>query len=184
MLNNLVDNLSDASSIFYLIFAVLAIGGGIMMINAEKVVYMVLSIAVTFLSLAGLYIMLEAEFVAFVQVLIYAGAVTILTIFGIALTKTHKAEGDEEGEGEGDQRKPAYIGVVLAACLVLFGILFYAIQKASFPGGTFDPGKDNPLELGKLLFNVHVIPFEIMSVLLTVAFLGAVIIARREEDEQ
>ena len=178
MLNNLVDNLSDASSIFYLVFAVLAIGGGIMMINVEKVVYMVLSVAVTFASLAGLYVMLEADFVAFVQVLIYAGAITILTIFGIALTR-HRSD-----EGEGEERKPAYIGIVLVGCLGLFGILFYAIQQATFPAGSFDPGQDNPLEIGKLLFNVHVIPFEIMSLLLTIAFLGAVIIARREEEDK
>jgi NADH-quinone oxidoreductase subunit J len=174
MWNNLVANLSDASSILYLLFAVLAIGGGIIMISSTKVVHMVISLAVTFLSLAGLYLMLSAEFVAFVQVLIYAGAVSILMIFGIMMTK-HR---DEEKE----LRRPVHNALVFIGCLGLFGILFYAIQKANFPVGTFNPGENNPLEIGKLLFNVHVIPFEIMSVLLTVAFIGAIIVAKREED--
>lgn len=174
MWNNLVDNLSDAGSLVYLLLAVLAIGGAILMINYVKVVHMVVSLAVTFISLAGLYLLLDAEFVAFVQVLIYAGAVSILMIFGIMMTK-HR---DEEKE----KNRPLHTGLLLLGCLGLFGILFYAVQKASFPSGTFNPGEDNTLEIGKLLFNAHVLPFEIMSVLLTVAFIGAVIVAKREEE--
>jgi NADH-quinone oxidoreductase subunit J len=61
--------------------------------------------------------------------------------------------------------------------------LFYAIQTANFPNAAaFNPGADNTAEIGKLLFNAHVIPFELMSVLLTVALIGAIVIAKREEE--
>lgn len=174
MLSNLASNLTSGGSIVYFVFAVIAIGGGIMMINSTKVVHMVVSLAFTFLSLAGLYVLLDAEFVAFVQVLIYAGAISILMIFGIMMTKHN----DEEKE----VNRPVHNILLLLGILGLFGILFYAIQQASFPTETMKPVEDNTLEIGKLLFNVHVIPFELMSVLLTVAFIGAIVVAKREED--
>lgn len=175
MLNNLVDNLSSGANWMFFIFALLAIGGAILSISFTKVVHMVVSIAVSFLSLAGLYVLLNAEFVAFVQVLIYAGAISILMIFGIMMTR-HK-EGEEE-----EPKRPVHNTLALIGVLLLFGGLFYAIQKANFTPGSFQEAEDNTLEIGKLLFNAHVIPFELMSVLLTVAFIGAIIVAKREED--
>jgi NADH-quinone oxidoreductase subunit J len=176
MFNGIGDFLSSGSSWMFFIFALLAIGGAIFMISFTKVIHMVISLALTFISLGGLYVLLEAEFVAFVQVLIYAGAISILMIFGIMMTK-HR-QGEEE-----EPRRPWHEGLVIVGSLALFGVLFYAIQKSKFVAtGAFDAGKDNTMEIGKLLYNEHVIPFEIMSVLLTVAFIGAIIIAKREED--
>jgi NADH-quinone oxidoreductase subunit J len=166
--------LSGANWAFF-IFALMAIGGAIFMISFTKVVHMVVALALTFISLAGLYVILQAEFVAFVQVLIYAGAISILMIFGIMMTKHRQGEEDEP-------KRPWHNALTFIGSLALFGILFYAIQKSTFTGGTFDAGADNTLEIGKLLYNAHVIPFEIMSVLLTVAFIGAIVIAKREED--
>jgi NADH-quinone oxidoreductase subunit J len=179
MLSNFVDNLtnfaSSGSNWVFFVFALLAISGAIFMISYTKVVHMVVSLALTFISLAGLYILLQAEFVAIVQVLIYAGAITILMIFGIMLTK-HKGE-------EVETHRPLHNILLLIGSLGLLGILFYAIQTAKFPdAATFNPGEDNTAEIGKLLFNAHVIPFELMSVLLTVALIGAIIIAKREEE--
>lgn len=175
MFGNLADFFSSGSNLAFFILALFAIGGAIFMISFTKVVHMVVSMAFTFLSLAGLYILLEAEFVAFVQVLVYAGAITILMIFGIMMTGR-----DLE---EKPLRRPGHNFFLGLGTLALFGILFYAIQTASFPqGSTFDAGRDNVMEIGKLLYTQHVIPFELMSVLLTVAFIGAVIVAKREED--
>ncbi|WP_409343739.1 NADH-quinone oxidoreductase subunit J [Paenibacillus sp. MBLB4367] len=175
MLNNLADFFSSGSNLVFFVFAILAIGGAIFMLSFTRVIHMVLALALTFLSLGGLYVLLEAEFVAFVQVLIYAGAISILMIFGIMMTKH---QGEEE-----EPRRPVHSILTGVGALALFGILFYAIQQATFPStGGFDPGEDNTLEIGKLLFNVHVIPFELVSVLLTVAFIGAIVIAKREEE--
>ncbi|GKS14210.1 NADH-quinone oxidoreductase subunit J [Paenibacillus chitinolyticus] len=176
MFSGLGSFLSQGENWWFLLFAICAIGGAIYMITFTKVVHMVLSVAFTFVSLAGLYVLLEAEFVGFVQILIYAGAISILMIFGIMMTN-HRAE---EKAKSGPVQK-ILLGV---GSLGLFGILFYAIQNTTFPSaaGSLQTGQDNTLEIGKLLYNEYVIPFEIMSVLLTVAFIGAIVVAKREED--
>jgi NADH-quinone oxidoreductase subunit J len=136
---------------------------------------MVVSLAVTFLSLAGLYVLLNAEFVAFVQVLIYAGAISILMIFGIMMTK-HESE-------ETELKRPLHNWLLGIGIVAFFGILFFAIQNTSFPAPTaFDPGENNTEAIGTQIFTAHVIPFELMSVLLTVAFIGAIVLAKREEE--
>jgi len=174
MFGNFVDFFGSGTNIAFFILALFAIGGAIFMINFTRVIHMVTALAFTFLSLAGMYILLEAEFVAFVQVLIYAGAVSILMIFGIMMTRQDLEE---------EQLKRPLHNVLLAiGSIGLFGVLFYAIQNAQFMPGPFDPGQDNVMEIGKRIYTEHVIPFELMSVLLTVAFIGAIIIAKREED--
>ncbi|MCZ8514835.1 NADH-quinone oxidoreductase subunit J [Paenibacillus filicis] len=175
MIGNIVSFLSSGENIAFFICALLAIGGAIFMISFTKVVHMVAALAITFISMAGLYVILEAEFVAVVQILIYAGAISILMIFGIMMTK-HR-QGEEE-----EPHRPWHNGLLFVGAAALFGMIFYAIQKTELPSGSFPKVDDNTLEIGKLLFNVHVIPFELMSVLLTVAFIGAIIVAKREED--
>lgn len=122
MIQNIVNFLSNGENIAFFLCAPLAIGGAIFMISFEKVVHMVLALACTFISLGALYVVLEAEFVAFVQVLIYAGAITILMIFGIMMTK-HK--GIEE-----EPKRPAHNVLAFVGCLALFGLIFYAIQNS------------------------------------------------------
>lgn len=179
MWSNFIDNLSSfagqGSNWMFFLFALMAISGAIFMISYTKVVHMVVSLALTFISLAGLYILLEAEFVAIVQILIYAGAISILMIFGIMLTK-HR---DEEVE----KHFTLHNILLIIGSVALLGILFYAIQTADFPDAApFVAGEDNTAEIGKQLFTEHVIPFELMSVLLTVALIGAIVIAKREEE--
>ncbi len=159
--------------VMFFIFALFIIGGSIFMLSFTKVVHMAVALAFAFLSLGGLYVMLEAEFIAFVQILIYAGAVTILMIFGIMMTK-HQNEDEEP-------KRPWHNGLLLVGSLGLFGILFYAIQQSSFTGNELAV-PDNTRAIGELLFTKYVIPFETVSVLLTVAFVGAIIIAKREEE--
>lgn len=160
----------------FFLLAVCAIIGAVMAINFTKVVHIVLSLAFTFIALAGLYILLEAEFVAFVQVLIYVGAVTILMIFGIMMTK-HDGEGKEPA-------RPLLETLAAVGCLCLFGILFYAIRGAEFEAPAASLPQDNTRAIGLELFSRYAVPFELISVLLTVAFIGAVALAKREEDPQ
>lgn len=173
--NGFSELFASPSNFMFFVFALLAIGGAIFALSFTKVVHIVVSLAVTFLSLAGLYVLLNAEFVAFVQVLIYAGAISILMIFGIMMTK-HESE-------ETELKRPLHTWLLGIGAASLFGILFYAINYSTFPeAGDFDPGQNNTEAIGKLIFNVHVIPFELMSVLLTVAFIGAIVLAKKEED--
>lgn len=145
------------------------------MISLDKIVHMVISMAAVFLGLAGMFVLLEAEFVAFVQVLIYAGAVSILMIFGIMMTKHHA--------GETEPAKPIHQTLAAIAALSLFGVLFYAIRTTTFPEpAAFQQSEDNTMAIGELLYTGYVIPFELLSVLLTVAFIGAIVIAKKEAD--
>jgi NADH-quinone oxidoreductase subunit J len=160
----------------FFVLAVCAIVGAVLAINFTKVVHTVLSLAFTFIALAGLFVLLEAEFIAFVQVLLYVGAITILMIFGIMMTK-HDGEGLEPP-------RPLLETLAAIGCLCLFGILFYGIRNANFPTDSAPFVEDNTREIGKALFTQYAIPFELVSVLLTIAFIGAIALAKREEDPQ
>ncbi|MFC5647736.1 NADH-quinone oxidoreductase subunit J [Paenibacillus solisilvae] len=160
----------------FFVFAVLIISGAVLMVSFTKVVHMVVSLAAVFIGVAGMFVLLDAEFLAFVQVLIYAGAISILMIFGIMMTK-HQSNGEESA-------RPLQETLTAIGALALFGILFYAIRQTDFPQPQqpFDAGADNTMEIGKLLFTGYVVPFELVSVLLTVAFIGAIVLAKKEAD--
>ncbi|OGX68317.1 MAG: NADH:ubiquinone oxidoreductase subunit J [Paenibacillus sp. RIFOXYA1_FULL_44_5] len=175
MWNNFVEYMSNGSNLVFFFFALFAIGGAVFMISFTRVVHMLVATAFTFLSLAGLYVLLHAEFLGFVQILIYAGAVSILMIFGIMMTR-HEDEDKQP-------RRPVHNFLILVSTLGLFFILFYAIQAANFPTAPVQAStQDNTLEIANQLFTMNVIPFELASVLLTVAFIGAIVIAKREGD--
>jgi NADH-quinone oxidoreductase subunit J len=159
----------------FFVLSTIIISGAVLMLSLEKVVHTVLAMAAVFLGLAGMFVLLEAEFVAFVQVLIYGGAVSILMIFGIMMTN-HQA--DERGKP-----KPLHETLAVIAALSLFGLLFYAIQTTAYPEPKpFEAGADNTMAIGELLYTGYVIPFELLSVLLTVAFIGAILLAKKEEE--
>lgn len=144
------------------------------MITLSKLVHMILSLAVTFLSLAGLYVLLNAEFVAFAQVLIYAGAVTILMMFGIMLTKHEDAEDKA--------KRPRHRMLLGVSITLFFAVLFLAIQQLSLPAQDALQADNNTEAIGEQLFTLHVIPFELVSLLLTVAFIGSIIVAKKEAE--
>lgn len=160
----------------FFIFSVLIISGAVLMVSFNKVVHMVVSLAAVFIGIAGMFVLLQAEFLAFVQVLIYAGAVSILMIFGIMMTK-HQ-------DTEAERSRPLHETLAAIGALALFGILFYAIRQSEFPEPSppLSQATDNTMEIGKLLFTNYVVPFELVSVLLTVAFIGAIVLAKKEAD--
>ncbi|MBD1372148.1 NADH-quinone oxidoreductase subunit J [Hazenella sp. IB182357] len=158
--------------IAFFILSVMAIGGAVFMINATRVMHMALSLAFTFFSIAGIYLLLNAMFIAVIQILIYTGAISILMLFGIMLTK-HR---DEDRPAISTRHLGISFGVVF---LFLGGILFVIYQTPLMGEGTA------PLtvqELGTSVFKQYVIPFELASVLLLVALVGAIILAKKEEE--
>ncbi|WLD93147.1 NADH-quinone oxidoreductase subunit J [Alkalihalobacillus sp. AL-G] len=162
--------------IVFFILALVAIGSGIFMLNLTKVVHMVIALVFTFLSIAGLYVMLSAEFVAFVQVLIYSGAITIIMLFGIMLTRH-------------SDRTESKIGVprtllVLVGIVAFFGVMFFQINDLSFGEQATELHVDNTEKIGIELYSKYVIPFELTSVLLLVALVGAIVLAKRDDEEE
>ncbi len=141
-----------------------------MVILVRNLLHAVLFLVLSFVGVAGLYITLSADFVAVVQVLIYAGAIAVLMIFAVMLTPLTSRD-----NAEGLLQMPALVlsGLVIAA------VTFVAIEtdwrlasRSSFEG--------TATAIGEALVNPFVLPFEIASVLLTVAMIGAIVIVREE----
>ncbi|MFC0272485.1 NADH-quinone oxidoreductase subunit J [Metabacillus herbersteinensis] len=153
--------------------AIVAIGGGILMLNVTKVVYMVVSLVFTFVSIAGLYVLLSAEFVAAVQIMIYSGAITIIMLFGIMLTK-HQDEQPTIGIGK---RLLVFSGIAAFAVAVYIGI-----YQLDFGEQANTLHENNTEQIGISLYTHYVIPFELTSVLLLVALIGAIILAKKDEE--
>ncbi|MDQ1000227.1 NADH-quinone oxidoreductase subunit J [Neobacillus niacini] len=155
--------------------ALVAIIGGVLLLNLTKVVHMVVALIFTFVSIAGIYVLLSAEFVAAVQILIYSGAITIIMLFGIMLTKH-----DDEGEtttGRG-RKVLLFLGILGFAAAVYIGI--YDFNVVQVPT---DLHVDNTMKIGEALYSKWVIPFELTSVLLLVALVGAIVLAKKDEKE-
>lgn len=160
--------------IFFFVLALVAIGGGVLMINLNNVVHMVVSLVFTFLSIAGLYVLLSAEFVAVVQILIYSGAITIIMLFGIMLTK----HDDKTSNSAGKLRYfLTAIGIV-----VFFAIVFFGINNTDFGQQASTLHENNTQQIGIELFSKYIIPFEVTSVLLLVALVGAIVLARKDDE--
>ncbi|WP_028402159.1 NADH-quinone oxidoreductase subunit J [Ectobacillus panaciterrae] len=163
--------------IAFLTLSIIAIMGGVLMLNLTKVMHMMLALVFTFLGIAGLYIMLSAEFVGVVQVLIYSGAVTIIMIFGIMLTK-HNAESETNGSVRSL--------LVFLAVLAFGAVMYFAVNNVDFTPVTKDAAlhEQNTKQIGELLYTKYIIPFEVTSVLLLVALVGAIILAKKDDGEE
>ncbi|MFK3960910.1 NADH-quinone oxidoreductase subunit J [Pseudalkalibacillus hwajinpoensis] len=159
--------------VFLFLFLV-TITGGLLMINLTKVIHMMMALVLTFLGIAGLYVMLSAEFVAVVQVLIYSGAITIIMLFGIMLTKHSEEE---------TKTSWAKKGLVLTGITVFFLIVFKGIRTVSLGPQAERLHENNTEQIGMMLFTDYVIPFELVSVLLLVALVGAIIIAKKDDPD-
>lgn len=166
--------------IAFLIAAILIILCAVMVFSFRRIIYMALSIGGVFVGCAAVYIILGADFVGIAQVLIYAGAITILIMFAIMLTN-HEAL-------EPPSKWNVKHAVTALGCLLLGVTLYLAIrhQTWSSQGTSIDPnnGQPGPVAIGIALFQNYAIPFELVSLLLIVALVGAVILAQpRKEDE-
>ncbi len=160
--------------IAFFIFALMAITGGVLVLNLTKVIHMVLSMGLAFLGVAGLFVLLNAEFLAFVQVLIYAGAITIMMALGVMMTNQHHEE---------QVRRKGHTILALLGAVIIGGFLFYGIYTTSWPNEVSSFDENNVMTVGMKLFTDYVIPFEAASVLLLVALVGAVVLAKKESDK-
>jgi NADH-quinone oxidoreductase subunit J len=160
----------------FIILALIAIIGGVLLLNLTKVVHMVMALVATFLSIAGIYILLSAEFLALVQVLIYSGAITIIMLFGIMLTKHVDKEDVSPGKLK---RLFSFLGVVGFGAAVYLGI-----YNLGYAGGESDLHINNTEQIGLALYSKYIIPFELASVVLLVALIGAIILAKKEPQEE
>ena len=168
---------------FYLL-AGLAVVGSALVIGQRNPMYSVLFLILSFAALAALYIQLDAPFVAVAQIIIYAGAIMVLFLFVVMLLNAPQ-EDAAEWDRSHPLRRPgmARVGAVLATLLVVQ--LVWALSAATgltSPVGSREGAStvNSVRELGRVLFNDHGFAFEATSILILVAMVGAVVIARRE----
>ena len=159
--------------IFYFVAAVTVLGA-LGVVLSRNVVHSALFLILALLAVAGVYILLSAEFLAIVQILIYGGAVTILILFVMMLTRVR----DMPQALDGPQRPFA----ALAAGAFL-GLTTLAVVSADWPGETEEITVIPFRDLGDALFRNWAVPFEVASLVLLVALIGAIILARSEEGE-
>ncbi len=151
----------------FAVLAALCLGGGLGVVTSTNVAYAALFLLVSLLAVAGVYVLLLAEFLALVQVLIYGGAVIIVLLFALMLTRVQ-----EFGHVTDNPQKP----LAIVAAATLLGVLAVALVRGG-PRGTSLQNIDLEV-LGRELFSSWVIPFEIVGVLLLVVLLGVVIITQ------
>jgi NADH-quinone oxidoreductase subunit J len=165
-------------------FGAVAVIGALLVVLQKNPVYSVLSLIGAFFGLSGLYVLLEAPFVAVVQIIIYAGAIMVLFLFTVMLLNVPR-----EDAAEWDRAHPLYrpmavrIGGVLAVLLALE--LGWALSRTAGLGGPIGeerPAVSSVTELGKVLFTDYMFAFEVTSILIIASMVGAVVLARKRDE--
>jgi NADH-quinone oxidoreductase subunit J len=161
-------------AVFYLISA-LAVGGALAAVLLKNLVHSALALTLAFLGIALLFLQLDAQFAGFAQILVYVGAVAILVVFAILLTR------GSDVPKEGVFSKTWLAGLAIAASV--FAVLGWAVLQASpwLPHEAATPAV-TVNDIGQALMGSYVLPLEIVAVLLTAALLGAVIVAMHEKE--
>ncbi|ADV83264.1 NADH-quinone oxidoreductase subunit J family protein [Terriglobus saanensis] len=165
--------------VLFLIFAVLCVAGALNLLFQRHPINSALSLVVVMMSLAVIYWTLGAEFLAAAQVIVYAGAVMVLFVFVVMLLNA----GEEERT---TGSRAAYIAGIpgVAAILALLTYIFMHERAAlgyATLGGSLNHTTSNITEISRVLFTELLLPFEVTSILILVAILGAVVLARKEQ---
>lgn len=165
----------NITQILFWFLTVMALGSALMVITSKNPVYSVLFLIATFFAISGHYILLNAQFLAIVNLIVYAGAIMVLFLFVIMLMNLNT-------ETEPQKNKwLKFAGTIAGGCLLL---IIIAGLKSADTKGTIALAKtgDTGLiqQLGKALFNEYVVPFEISSVLFLSAMIGAVVLGKKE----
>jgi NADH:ubiquinone oxidoreductase subunit 6 (subunit J) len=163
------------SPVFYLI-AALTLAGGLAAVLLKNTVHCALAVAIAFAGQALLFLSLDAQFAGFAQILVYVGAVAILVVFAILLTRS-----SETPSGAGAFSRTWAAGLVIAAAV--FAVLGWAVMSSQ-PGLTNSTSAPvvAVADIGNALVGRYVLPLEIVALLLTAATIGAVIVAMHEKE--
>lgn len=159
--------------IFFVVAAIAAVSGGYF-VFAKNPLYAILSLIVTFFSIAGLYILLNAQFLGIVQIIVYAGAIMVLFLYILMMLNLNSKD-------ESKKNSTGKLVGILAAGLLFIGMLgAYKGLSGNTYVLTADSGAGLTKNLGRLLFNEYVLPFEMASLLIFAGIVGAVLIGKKD----
>jgi len=165
--------------LFY-VFASIAVVASLLVIAQRNPIHSVLLLVASFGALSGLYVLLDAPFVAVIQIIVYAGAIMVLFLFVVMLLNAPVEDTEYDQKVHPLLRQgPTRFGVLLAVALV--AELFWALTKGGGESGAFAGGAVSSVRtIGRSLFTNYSFAFEVTSILILVAMVGAVVLARQE----
>jgi len=162
-----------------LIFALaslVTLGAAVMVVTNKNILHSAFYLVLAFVGVAAVYVLLEAPFIAVVQVLVYIGAIAILIVFAIMLTRRIMKKDLE-------QKNAQWVWAALGS-LGLFGVLGWIVYSVKWPVSGASVPEDTISILGQDLLTTYVVPFEIASVLLLAALVGAILIGRESDQAE
>src|SRR5438105_2755054 len=169
---------------FFYLFGAVAVIASLLVIAQRNPIYSVLLLIASFGALSGLYVLLDAPFVAVIQIIVYAGAIMVLFLFVVMLLNAPHEQTDHDLRFPPLTRPgPMRFGALLAIAFVLE--LGWALTRRPAPGGEFGTAAVSDVgQIGRTLSTDYAFPFEVTSVLILVAMVGAVVLARREDESR
>ncbi len=163
-----------AQNIAFYIIAALIVVGAIRVVTTKNIMHAALWLVLVLAGVAAQYILLASEFVAVTQVLVYLGAIIVLFLFGIMLTRSKT--GTDEDLDHGRRGKLGAAGLAIALFALLGYSLWDGFSDVQFP----DMVVQSTSEVSDVLFSSYLLPFEVASILLLAALIGAIVLARRD----
>jgi NADH-quinone oxidoreductase subunit J len=162
--------------VFFFYFAVVIAASSVLVVALRNPIYSALSLLIMFFHVAGLYVTLHAEFLAAVQVIVYAGAILVLYLFVVMLLNLKQDE---------RYHRQWPVAAAVGSVLVLEAVMLTLVKgrtAAATPAaqGTAGEGLGNTEALGDVLYSTYLFPFEVASLILLVAMIGAIILAKRD----
>jgi NADH-quinone oxidoreductase subunit J len=161
-----------AQNIVFGIFAVIMIVAALRVVTTKNVVHAALWLVVVLAGVAAQFILLGAEFVAVTQVLVYIGAVVVLFLFGVMLTRA--SMGDDESVAKEKRLMASVVSVML------FAVMAYAVVDTYEDNRLVIDEPQSVTEVSDSIFSTYIVPFEAVSVLLLAALIGAIVVARKD----
>ncbi len=163
-----------ADVVFY-VLAAMTVGSAILVATLPNIVYAAVALLFTFSGVAGLYVLLAADFLAATQLLIYVGGILVLIMFAVFLSNRISTV---------KLSNPARFRLPAAAtCLALFGVLAYIAVSPAFVSKAHVTYQPTTAEIGELLMTRYLLPFEVASVLLLAALIGAALLSRPDRPD-
>lgn len=168
----------EGSAIFFIVLGVLAVASAVFTISAKNPVASAIGLIFHFFMLSGLYLTLQAQFIAAAQVLVYAGAIMVLVVFVVMLLNL----GDEEKLHEKSTMRRVFSVALAVALLTQIGGAVISLPQYRTHLAANSAAQGSPEGIADVLFTNYVVPFEAIGILLTAAIVGAVVLAKKRID--
>lgn len=164
--------------LFYFLSAI-TLGTAFLTIYSRNPIHSAIYLVICFFSIAGHYLLFNAQFLAVVHIIVYSGAIMILFLFTIMLMNLNKAD-------EVHKPRITRIGAIIVFCILCLALLAIFINSKPIMGEYYSSGEDfqSIKKLGKILLNEYMVPFEYASILLLVAMIGTVLLSKKEKKNE